>query len=291
MAFKQKFVLCTSLILLGLGSLLISQSLSIGRLRLIACDVGQGDAQLLITPEGQQMLIDGGPNNKVIDCLAHHMPFWDRKVEVVVNTHPQQDHLQGLPQVLKDYEVGLVVRTPVANATKLYETWQNQLKSANVKTYSPVKGDILKLGSIKIEVLWPDKASLDRWKLRPPTDLNESSIVMRVNASSGSGCVYLTGDINIDILERIVDRSCEVLKVAHHGSKTGTSRLVLNKIMPKIALIQVGLKNRYHHPRQEVLDFLAANGVQVLRNDLNGEVEVESLPVGGGKGWSVKSER
>lgn len=284
---KNKIFVFAALILVGLGSLLISQSLSIGKLRLIACDVGQGDAQLLITPEGQQMLIDGGPNNKVIDCLARNMPFWDRKVEVVVNTHPQQDHLQGLPQVLKDYEVGLVVRTPVENATKLYETWQSQLKSANVKTYSPQKGDILKLGSLKIEVLWPDKASLDRWRLRPPTDLNESSIVMRVTASSGGGCIYLTGDINVDILERIVDRNCDVLKVAHHGSKTGTSRLVLDKIMPKIALIQVGLKNRYHHPRKEVLDLLAAYGVQVLRNDLNGEMEVDS----DGKSWSVRSER
>ena len=138
MATKTKAFLTAAVIFVGLGGLLIWQSLQIGKFRLIACDVGQGDALLLISPAGRQVLVDGGPNNKVLDCLSKNMPFWDRKIEVVINTHPQQDHLFGLVGVLEKYDVGLVVRTPVGHTTELYKTWQKTLESAKIKTHNVI---------------------------------------------------------------------------------------------------------------------------------------------------------
>ncbi len=289
---STKIFIYAALILVGLGALLIWQSQQIGKFRLIACNVGQGDALLLIAPRGQQIVVDGGPNNKVVDCLAQHMPFWDRKVEVVVNTHPQQDHLQGLTQVLKDYEVELVVRTPVGHTTELYKSWQMGLESAKIKTHNPVTGQTIVVGGLYLEILWPDQEHLDLWRLSPPSDLNETSIVMRVNfpktaESSGTNCIYLTGDINVEILERLIDKPCDILKVAHHGSRTGTTDALLAMIKPKIALMQLGAKNRYKHPHKEVMDVFSKFGVKVLRNDLNGEIEVDS----DGKSWSVKKNR
>lgn len=281
---KSKAFLISALILIGLGVLLIWQSLQIGKFRLIACDVGQGDAQLIITPGGQQILVDGGPNNKVLGCLSRHMPFWDRKIEVIVNTHPQQDHLFGLVEVLGKYDVGLVVRTPVEHTTELYKSWQTKLESANVKTHNAIAGESLIVDGLSIDILWPDKESIQIWEKEPPPDLNDSSVVMRVTegkeGTEGKGgirgsCIYLTGDITKEILERLIDRPCDVLKAAHHGSKTGMSEEVLAKAAPKIAIIQAGAKNRYGHPHQEVLDVLKRFGVSIFRNDLNGEIEIQ----------------
>lgn len=295
---RERIFLFGAVILTSLGVLLIWQSLSIGSFRLIACDVGQGDAQLLITPGGRQVLVDGGPNNKVLDCLSRHMPFWDRKIEVVVNTHPQQDHLFGLIGVLEKYDVGFVVKTPVEHSTELYKTWQSILESAKIKTHNAVKGEIIVVGSVRMEVLWPEKESTQIWKENPPEDLNQSSIVMRVSwmesgitegtekSQDGTGikCIYLTGDITKEIFERLIDRPCDVLKIAHHGSRTGTSEEVVRKAAPKIAIIQAGAKNRYGHPHGEVLELLKKVGVNIYRNDLNGEVEVRSDK------WLVTSE-
>lgn len=293
---KTKVFLTAAAIFVGLGALLIWQSLQIGKFRLIACDVGQGDAQLIITPGGAQILVDGGPNNKVLDCLAKNMPFWDRKIEVVVNTHPQQDHLFGLIAVLEKYDVGLVVRTPVEHTTGLYKSWQTKLESARVKTHNSVKGESLIVDGVSVEVLWPEKESIQKWKENPPKDLNETSIALRVTVGKEGTegreglegrCIYLTGDITKEILEGLIDMPCDVLKVAHHGSRTGTTEALLSKIRPKIALMQLGANNRYGHPHQEALEMLKKFGADVYRNDLDGEVEVQ---VASGE-WLVDSEK
>src|SRR3989344_3796568 len=160
---KSKFFVSVAVIFVGLGGLLIWQSLQIGKFRLIACDVGQGDALLMISPAGRQVLVDGGPNNKVLDCLSKNMPFWDRKIEVVINTHPQQDHLFGLVGVLEKYDVGLVVRTPVGHTTELYKTWQTKLESAKIKTHNVIAGESLIVDGLSVEFLWPDRERIQRW--------------------------------------------------------------------------------------------------------------------------------
>ncbi|MBI2012690.1 hypothetical protein HYS90_02045 [Candidatus Curtissbacteria bacterium] len=269
---KSKIVLTFALIFGGLGLLFVFGAQNVGKLRIIACDVGQGDGLLVITPSGQQVVIDGGPGAKIVDCLGQKMPFWDRTIELVVLTHSQRDHLEGLIEVLTRYKVKMIVTTNVKNDTEVFKVWQEAVRNEGARVYEPDVGDQFTVQGLSLDVLWPQRDLIEQWKVKSPKDLNESSIVMRL--SSGQFCTYLTGDIPKEILEKLIDKPCQVLKIAHHGSKTGTNEQVLDLAKPQIAIIQVG-KNSFGHPHREVLDLLTSKGVKILRNDTNGIIEIE----------------
>ena len=132
--------------------------------------------------------------------------------------------------------------------------------------------------TLSIDILWPDAQRLSQWQASPPSDLNESAIVLRVNygPSTSSGfCAYLTADIPKETLQGLIEKECQILKIAHHGSKTGTNEEILNEVRPRLAIIQVG-KNSYGHPTKEVLDLLRSKAVKILRNDTNGIIEIKS---------------
>lgn len=279
---KHKLLLTLASIFFGLGILLIAQLQNPGKFRFIACDVGQGDGMLLITPGGSQILIDGGPGSKILDCLSEHMPFWDRKIEVALNTHAQQDHLAGIIEAASRYEIGTFITTNIGNSAEFYTHWQKEIADKKIKVYVAKSGDVLTFPGVKLEVLWPPADKLEAWQKEPPKDLNMTAFVLRLDV--GSKCAYLTSDEPFEVLETVLDRPCDVLKVAHHGSKTGTSEKLLEQIKPKIAVIQVGKNNSYGHPTPEVLEMLEKFGVKVLRNDLNGEIE---LGIRGGE-WRTK---
>ena len=278
---KTKFLLTTAFIFVVLGFLFIFQSKNTGNLRLIFCDVGQGDGILIISPSGRQAVVDGGPGNKMVDCLGKYMPFSDRTVELMVSTHPQTDHMEGLIGILENYEVKTIATTGVPAKIKLYDVWEDSTKAENATIYTPNIGDTVVLdpqGPVTLTVLWPPSDKVSEWQARPPADLNETAIVMRLNygPSTGSGfCAYLTADITKEILEQIVDKPCALLKIAHHGSRTGMSEAVVDKIRPQIAAIQNSKNNSYGHPHKETLDILNSRNVKVLRNDLSGTVEVD----------------
>lgn len=275
MRLRDKVIFSASLILAGLGILLISSSASFGKLRIIACDVGQGDAGLIVTSAGAQILIDGGPGKKVLECLSTEMPFWDRKVEMMVLTHPQKDHMEGLIAVLNNYEVGTIVWSGVSSESGLYSEWEQAVNEEGAKIHKPRAGERLLVDGVSFDVLWPTGDKLDFWQREPPADLNDSSVVIRANfgSSGGSFCEYFTGDVPKEILEKLITKPCEVLKIAHHGSKTGTNEAILAKAAPKIAIIQVG-KNSYGHPTKDVLDLLHSAKAEVFRNDQDGAVEI-----------------
>lgn len=275
---KSKFLLLFAINFIGLGLLLIVQSQNSGKLRLIACNIGQGDGMLIVTPVGKQIIVDGGPGNKIIDCLSGHMPFWDRKIEMILLTHPQKDHMEGFVDVLKKYEVEMVVTTGLAQESDTFRAFQEGVSIENSQNYNAKAGDRLILDSYKgktlsLNILWPSVQMLESWKVNPPSDLNDSSIVTRLEY--GDFCAYLTGDIPKETLETLIDKQCQVLKIAHHGSKTGTNQAILDSIDPQVAIIQVG-KNSYGHPHGEILNLLRSKGVKTLRNDTEGIIEIES---------------
>lgn len=300
---KTKFLLSLASILVGLGLILIFTSRDLTKTRLIFCDVGQGDG-ILITRGVKQVLIDGGPGTKIVDCLGQTMPFWDRTIELVVLTHPQRDHLEGLIEVLGRYKVGMIMTTNVSNETAVFDAWEEAVKAERARIYVPEVGDqvVINRGStpsgvepLSLQILWPERDQIAIWKQNPPSDLNETSIVMRLDwndpstRSARSGlvsCAYLTGDIPKEILQGLVGHQCEILKISHHGSKTGTNGEIIDRVNPKVAIIQVG-KNSFGHPHKEVIDLLNSRGIKILRNDLNGIIEVES---DGGK-LKIKVER
>lgn len=279
---KLKIIATLASILLGLGVLLIFQSQNLSKTRLVFCDVGQGDG-ILIASGSKQVVVDGGPDNKILSCPEDKMPFWDRTIELMVLTHPQKDHMAGLLDVLARYKVRMIVLTGVKNNTQIFKAWEEAVQKEGAKIYTPdindqflLQGPTLKQGrTLVLTVLWPSKEMIGKWTQNPPSDLNQTSIVMRLDfGPSADGCAYLTGDIPKEILENLIDRSCQILKVAHHGSKTGTNEKILDLAKPQTAVIQVGRDNRFGHPHQQILDMLSQRAIKILRNDISGTIEL-----------------
>jgi len=261
------------------------------KLQLIACDVGQGDA-LLLTQGFNQLLIDGGPDGRVLDCLADNLPFWDKEIELVVNTHPDKDHLAGLVDVIERYSVKYLVSNSLKVETNLFAQFQQLVLEKDIPLYSPQKGDKLKIGQLELTVLWPQEKIGDSriWDKKfvvqekdifslkgveegevlgkKRQDTNDYSIVFHLQF--GQFDALLTGDITSQVEKEIIKnnkfKGIEVLKVAHHGSKYSTSEEFLQAVKPEIAIISVG-KNPWGHPTAEVLERLKEIGAQVWRTD------------------------
>ncbi|MBI2326220.1 MBL fold metallo-hydrolase [Candidatus Collierbacteria bacterium] len=244
------------------------------KLHLIFCDVGQGDASL-ITKGDFQMLIDtGSKNGGVMECLSEHVPFWDKRIEVFVNTHPQEDHLGDLTAVSNHYEIGEVVLSSETPAGKNTQSVYKMIESRKIKQVIARKGDRLRYGELYFDIIWPfEKSPTD--VLGASSDDNAGSLVL-VMGFPGFSALF-TGDIGID-QELALDGAgvltpVEVLKVAHHGSKYSSSVVFDEKVRPKWAVVSVGAKNSYGHPAPEILKRFDTLGSRILRTDQNGEVE------------------
>jgi competence protein ComEC len=239
------------------------------RLHLIFCKVGQGDA-ILLEYGSYQILVDGGPDNSVLSCLGKAMPFWDRKIELVVLTHPEADHITGLIEVVKRYQVGKLVKTRAVNQTPEYEALMAAVASRKVLVETLTAGDKVSLKRLKLEILWPFNKGESFVK-----NFNQGSVV--ILGQYGSFWFLLTGDITATEEQTLINlgslRPVTVLKVAHHGSKFSSSQKFLEAVRPKTAIISVG-KNSFGHPTPEVLGRLKAVGAKILRTDEVGTVEV-----------------
>ncbi|OGV96966.1 hypothetical protein A2W24_02465 [Microgenomates group bacterium RBG_16_45_19] len=262
--------------------------------KLIACDVGQGDATL-ITQGFNQVLVDGGPSaNKLLACLGQTMPFWDKRIELVVATHPELDHIAGLVPVLKRYQIETVLVSDAGKETEIFNQFLEGVRQSRADLLIADRGMELALGEIKLTVLAPqkDEAILAQWYQNPAymdqtvlgakqtggrNEVNQRSVVLWVAFREIEA--LLTGDISLNEEKELVKvglSQAEILKVAHHGSKTSTSEELLAAIEPKIAIVEVGEKNTYGHPQATVLDRLKAHGSLIWRTDLNGQITVSS---------------
>lgn len=269
------------------------------RLRVYFCDVGQGDATL-VTWRTTQILVDGGPDGKVVDCLETGMLFYDRRLEVVVLTHPQADHYGGLVEVAKRYEIGRFVIGPEGSSTQGYRQLAQWLRDKRVPVVNVYSGDKIVAGALALNVIWPVKEYVWAHLTGSPseetgpvlgvttdgTDLNNFSIVARL--TYGDFDLLLTGDADshtqLSQISTGLLTPVEVLKVPHHGSKTGMLSDWLALVRPQLAVISVGRNNRYGHPGQETLDMLQKVGARIYRTDQNGTINI----ISDGRSYSVK---
>jgi competence protein ComEC len=233
-------------------------------------DVGQGDAILIQTPSRQQILIDGGPDPEAISLwLGKKLPFWDKSLDLVVLTHPEDDHLVGLVEVLGRYQVGQVLEPGFEHDIPAYKEWLRLVDEKDIKRTIAKAGQQIELGDgIRIEVLHPQEEFLRG----TGSDINNNSVVLRLVWEEVS--FLLTGDIyeeaEREILYQGYKLSSTVLKVAHHGSATSTSAHFLAAVDPQVAVISVGGDNLFGHPSDEILARL--NGVSVYRTDKKGTI-------------------
>lgn len=227
-------------------------------------DVGQGDA--IFIDADQDVLIDGGPSDAIIEKLTQVLPFWDRTIDLVVNTHPHADHLTGLVSVLRRYAVDQIWQTGQAHQTSFSDAF-NELAGNSVPIQAGQRIEIDE--AVTVEVLWPMR-SLSGVRLEDP---NDGSIVLLVECYDTR--ILLTGDIGIEQELSIIDRvgDIDVLKVAHQGSYTSSSLEFLQAVRPEVTIISVG-ENDYGHPHQEVLDRFTMMDMQIYRTDEDGDMRV-----------------
>jgi len=231
-------------------------------------DVGQGDSAFIELPNKYQILIDGGPSNEVVSQLSKVMPFYDHSIDLIVASHPQEDHIFGLIEALKRYQVDEVM---LSGAENDIESWSELKRLSAGKVVTPTAGQVYNLqADVQFKVLWP-RAGLDFGNL---SDVNEASVVLRL--TYGDQDFLFTGDLGTITEPEVSWSDVEVLKVAHHGSRYATSEEFLNKTKPEIAIISVAKNNSYGHPTPETLERLKDIGAEVWQTAISGTVTVFS---------------
>jgi len=237
-------------------------------------DVGQGDAIFIETPQSQQILIDGGPSSVILEKLSKEMPFWDKSIDLVILTHPERDHLGGLIEVLKKYKVENVLWTGVVRDTAEYKEWVKLIEGKKANVFIAKGSEKIKVSGTILDVLYP----FENLEGKEFKNSNDTSIVNRL--VFGQDFFLFTGDISKStekkLIEKQIDINSNILKVAHHGSKTSSSEEFINKVSPRLAIISVGENNSYGHPQPETLEILNKFGIKVLRTDLNGDIKIIS---------------
>jgi competence protein ComEC len=233
-------------------------------------DVNQGDAILVQLEGGFDILIDGGPDTTVVQKLGEQLPYFDRTIELIVVSHPDADHVNGLAEVARRYRVERVLYTGVADELPAYNEFQKFLRQENTKELFALAGQTFELPGGTLTVLSPSISLIGQ----SPEDSNTYSVVVRLDV--GGRSFVFTGDADLRAEEEILahgfDVKADVLKAGHHGSKSATGEAWLEAVQPAIGVISAGRDNHYGHPHQEVLDRLKRHGVQVVSTAESGDL-------------------
>jgi len=243
-------------------------------LRVVFLDVGQGDA-ILISQGSQQLLIDGGKDGKLLlEKLGKYIPFWDRNIEAIVETHPDQDHIGGLINVLGAYGVTVVLETNMQSESQTFKKLEEEIAKNKIEKVEAKKDVTIKFaGGATAQILYPFESVTDI----DGKDTNMYSVVVELTV--GENKFLFMGDLPTTeenkLLEKNVDVRAQFLKVAHHGSKYASSDYFLEAVKPTEAIISVSKNNSYGHPNPEVLQRLLQHRINILRTDEEGDIIYE----------------
>ena len=254
-------------------------------------DIGQGDSFLIIAPGGGKMLIDGGKDAQVLTKLSQVLPLGDSNIDVVLATHPDADHIGGLPYVLDRYHVGLFLTSNVFSDTKTVASMYSVLNKKKIPSYYVRHGMHIDFGTDVIspqnhfDILFPDRDT-SHW------ETNSASVVGKLYI--GSRTALFTGDSPIAIEKYLIQTIPEILpsdilKLGHHGSKTSNSFEYLKTIHPSLALISAGVDSSYGHPHQETLTSLNTLHIPYISTQTAGTVTLTISP--DSTTWEMKKEK
>lgn len=262
------------------------------KLHVVFCDVGQGDGIFIRTPKGFNIVIDGGASDAILACISSHTPFWDRTINLMLLTHPHEDHLYGLISVLQRYNTIYFSSENLANKTAGFKKLDKLLKEKKLTTHFLYKGDRIKTkDGVMLSIIGPSKTFLG--SVSPNGIIGESGEFASLESylQYGKFEVLFTGDSQIGELENGIESTIilpiDVFQIPHHGSKSSVSQQILSTLKPRLCVISVGQNNRYGHPAREIVSLAESNNCKILRTDINGEIEILS----DGDKWYSLSQR
>lgn len=232
-------------------------------------DVGQGDSILIESTNHNQILIDGGVDTRVLEKLSKALPLFDRHIDVLIESHPDRDHIGGLPEVVERYAISAFFEPGVESDNSVDDELKKRIKEKNISMFFARKGTVIEMGDGSyLEILFPDRDVSGM-------ETNDASIVAKY--VFGESCFLLTGDSPKKIEQYLIGQykdhlKCSVLKAGHHGSRTSTSKEYLHFVKPEIAIISAGKDNSYGHPHKEVLDALEMINAKILKTFEKGTI-------------------
>ncbi|MEI6238335.1 MAG: MBL fold metallo-hydrolase [bacterium] len=249
-----------------------------GKLYISYLDIGQGDASYIETPNGGRIVIDGGPGNALMRALGKVMPFYNRKIDIVILTNPDEDHLSGLIDLCKRYEISLFIESGTKAVSASYKALKECLALKKVPVIFARRGMSFPFDDgVNIKILFPDRDA-------SPLKKNDGSTISLISYKKDD--FYFMGDAPRKMeryLMALGDMSTStklgresVLKLGHHGSKTSSDEKFLRAISPHFAIISAGLNNKYHHPSPETLETLKNLNLSYFRTDEVGTINITS---------------
>ncbi|PIQ78596.1 hypothetical protein COV82_00330 [Candidatus Peregrinibacteria bacterium CG11_big_fil_rev_8_21_14_0_20_46_8] len=247
-----------------------------GLLHIYILNVGQGDAILIRTPNGTNILNDGSAGSSIMQELGAVLPYFDRTIDYAILSHPDRDHIEGLIHVARRVKIEKFYMNGAVRDNFLVRGLLSAIREYDIPIIlADDSKDILLDDGVKLDLLYPFKLPLNQ-----KDALNNTSIVFMLEY--GETRALFTGDIEKETESEIVaagvDIRADILKVAHHGSRSSSIQPMLDKIQPKIALISAGRDNKFGHPHPEVLERFTKMGVAIHRTDINGRIEIIVSP-------------
>ena len=258
------------------------------RVKIVFLDVGQGDAILIQYQDSWfdavQVLIDGGPDRSVLAGLGDYMPLFDRKIETVIATHPDTDHIGGLVEVLRRYDVGSVIHNGQNAESPAYKNFVLEAGSAEVIATDD-QVSLVRVGEETSVMFIPVPNNY--------ADRNDNSVITRID--HGSFSVLLTGDASVEVEQYLIENygpviDVDVLKLGHHGSRTSTSMKFLQATTPQQVVISAPVNGRYGHPHDEVIDNVVTYGrAKIFYTGEQGTIEFSPNQLG--RGYQIVQQK
>lgn len=260
------------------------------RTKIVFCDVGQGDAAYIRIKNKTDVVIDAGPNRKILLCLGKHMPFYDRKIELAIISHPQTDHFGGFLELIDRYQIEKIILPSIDNSNKSFNLLKSKILNKKIFTLFLKAGNKITINNDQLSFYWPTEDFLNRSLVYDkPRQLNKhilgvSSIDLNYFSyifmfEENNFRALFTGDAPPAVLASIMRnesvnhlKNTNILKIPHHGSKNGLTEMFLKLANPQVVVISVGRNNSFGHPTKEILDMLQASSTQIRRTDEEGDI-------------------